>query len=467
MYNKVLINFPGGFVPTAHLRLLATVILHSNSEEGFLTKRQQFVIPKIKSNNTFLKQLSNYYPIDIVGKETPNIVCSNYVGGIGNCKNDWAYNQDIYLEVLQSFKSLPTLSMGFVNPYQPIEPIFSSHINFLVSQIKNYWLLALQKNKEKIFAPFLLETSMIKKSVEIIEKNWHSSLKNIIHLIYNEFQGKVCSFKEFKIPYMQRDILEGFHKMNDFELLLNIYSCSKAWQGEFLEQLGVLMTKYNLQRAYITSRKSFLIKHIPKDSLNEWQSLLASHYITTRHSEQEFLWDFPQYDKKLEKLKNRLVKNLNKKQQSLNNTFIRLKNSDDMDTFTDAHMTVTLNKKRIEKSYQLSYFNNLDYRSNELYTLNNLSFDSLCKSIVNIYRKNIYNSKIKEDKIIQNQEASLAQNNYLIYECPKCLSRYDEYFEFSEKQNSNFISFQDLPNSWKCQLCGNPKECFKKIANYG
>ena len=135
MKNKAIINFSGGIITANQLRLLATIVYRSDSQGAFLSNRQQFIIPKVDFNDTYLNLLQQSVTITDSNKQLPNITCSNNAGGLMG-KNDWAYNQDTYIEILRDFKNPPQLSISFISPYQTIEPIFSSQLNFIISEVK-------------------------------------------------------------------------------------------------------------------------------------------------------------------------------------------------------------------------------------------------------------------------------------------------------------------------------------------
>lgn len=179
MSNKVFINFSGGIISTGQLRLLATIIYRSNGNGAFLNNRQQFVIPKVNLNDNYLQELERSVTITPSPEKTPNIICSNNAGGF-NGKNDWAYNQDLYAEILLKLRKDIQHSVSLVSPYQSLEPIFSSEINFLTSDKQDYWLIVIQKELQHFYAPFLIKTSIIPEVSNIIEENWNQTNKKNI-----------------------------------------------------------------------------------------------------------------------------------------------------------------------------------------------------------------------------------------------------------------------------------------------
>ncbi len=450
MRNKAIINFSGGVIPTKLLRLLATIIYRSNCQGAYLSSRQQFIIPKIKFNDIYLNSLRQNVTVTSSFEDIPNIVCSNNAGEVFS-QNDWAYRQDIYIEILRSFKTEPKLSLGLIFPKQSLEPIFSSHINFIVSETENYWLLVLQNNLELTYASFLLETSSIPKIVNFIEKSWHKPQQEIINDIYQKFEKKTTSFQKMDLPKITRQITEGFIKVNEFEYALNLYSCKRLWQAKFLEDLSILLTKYNMHRIYITSRKSLLIKHIPKETLYEWQALLSFHSMTIRHSENELLWEFSSENKQLQKLQKKLIDGLEKKQKSISNIFISLQKINN--NFSDSHLQITIAKRLLRQNYQITYHKNFDPYNSQYHILKNLSFKDLLDKIINLSQEYIHIQKHQKNKIIKGEKKIIHKLD--IYECPNCFNRYDQNFEK--------ILFQNLRQTWRCQLCDTPKEAYKKM----
>ena len=457
--HRVRISFLGGFISTKQLRLLAAVIDRSASKQAWFTHRQQVIIPKIKLNDIYLQQLGKSAHVSTENELVHNIVSSNNVGGMNN-KEDWAYTQDFYIDILNNFSNLPKLSVGLIFPEQSIEPIFSSQVNFLVSETKDYWLLVLQRGKKRVYASFLLKSSVIAKVTSYIEQIWGKSLQDILEKVEIEFENSVYDYENFTINYTKRAILEGFLKNSEFEYVLNIYSYNKFWEAGFLDALAVLLTKYNLGRIYLTSRKSLLIKHIPKESLNEWQILLARYSMSVHHAESDFLWNFDQSNSLLLKFKNRLNSYLARRNKSLHSVFIALQDNKQKHYFYDEHIIVGINKKFFRNKYSISFRESFDYRNSNIQVIENLSFQKLIDKIVNLSQRSIYELIDMEQYVINEK---INKENISIYECPCCLSRYDERYGLPEKGIEMGMLFDNLPSSWECFLCGNSKQNFIKV----
>ena len=292
--------------------------------------------------------------------------------------------------------------------------------------------------------------------VKIIENHWKELNGEIFELIFEAIENKTCSYDKIPFPYITREYSEGFIKTNEFEYALNIYSLNHKWDAKFLESLGLLLAKHKLRRVYITSRKSLLIKHIPKEYINEWHTLLSFHSISIRHSEIDHLWSYPQDNKLLKKLRNRLIKAIAKKNKTIYNLSICLQENNF--NFPDSNLTITINKNKLFLSYNLTFYKDFDYRSKNRQQLKNLNFEKLLDHIINLSRQHIYDSTIKKDLAITPTKKK--RNTLHIYQCPLCLTQYNELYGSPEENINEKTLFKDLPESWQCPLCSNPKNKF-------
>ena len=457
MKSKLTLNFPSGVISNNHLSALATIIYRSESKGAFLTNRQQVVINKIRENDIYVQNLKKQIPLFWGDEVLPNIVTTNHTGGLFN-KNDWAYSQDAYLEILQSFGKTSSLSIGLSSYNQNFENIFSSHINFIVSDTENFWLLVLQKDYQLFFAPFLLDSSCLAQVSSLIEESWQKNTDEIFEQILAKFNTNINFYKEIKLPQLRYDIAEGFIKMNDYEYALNIYSCRQIWRADFLENLNLLMKKHNLRRLYITGRQSLLIKHIPQESLSQWRNLLAFYSVHIRHSENDLLWQYPQENTQICQLVTKLNKGLKKQKVSLHNFFIYLEDESEQGYFSDADLVILITSKFGLQSYNLAYKKDSFRR-----VIKNLNFSELLKNIIELSRQNIYSKK--EGSSFKIYGELKQENNLQIYECQDCLTCYDENYGEPKLGIAPKTLFRDLSASWKCELCGNLKDKFIKISN--
>ncbi|MEL7005709.1 MAG: rubredoxin, partial [Bacteroidota bacterium] len=61
------------------------------------------------------------------------------------------------------------------------------------------------------------------------------------------------------------------------------------------------------------------------------------------------------------------------------------------------------------------------------------------------------------------EKPASAPKEHDIYQCQKCLTIYDERYGDSNAGIEKGMSFDQLPNSYECSLCGAGKEYFELV----
>ena len=118
MKNLLTINAPGGMLtPNDLLKLI-----EPRSVEGFILGRRQNILIDYPS---YPQGLSPRVRIDHVPLKHPNIICSHASGGIGPDQNDWAYINEDYQSIFDSFDFDPNISISICSQEQSMFPLFS------------------------------------------------------------------------------------------------------------------------------------------------------------------------------------------------------------------------------------------------------------------------------------------------------------------------------------------------------
>lgn len=469
MEHLIKINLPGGFVSAGDLYEILLIAENAGACNIRFGNRQQlyFNVHPECLEDMELDMLKAEIRYEIDSDLRPNIISSYVADTIFN-QEGWL-REGVYKDILDMFDYQPRLKVNLVDNQQTFVPFFSGNINFIASDIHNYWFMYFRfpKNSKFYCFPSLVYSDDIpgvtKTAEDIILAN-----KNLFYdqpevdeqLFYKMLLKKsvtifqpttnVLKLPDFYLPYY-----EGFNKYNN-KCWLGIYRRNELFPLDFLKDICLLCIKKRIGQLYTTPWKSIIIKGIDPADRSEWGGILSKYRLNIRHAANELNWQIEDISDEGLELKKQLVREFEEadlrtyqlcftiKMQpktGLPGSVIIKKGKDglfdllhtrDFNPNTKDYVIYLQHIKRAELSAHLiTLCNGFYHRQASLAALTNI---------------------IPEDKTLQHEKKE-------IYQCNHCFTRYDKFHGDSVNSIDKGIDFHTLTN-YECPVCEAPKSEF-------
>ncbi len=270
--HVVKINLPGGIVSSGDLRTIIKACEAAQVKEIQMSNRQHMYLPvagaRLNDLTLFLKEGNIFYETDL--DEHPNMVSSYFTHELFNGLN-WL-TEDVYADVLDSFDFRPELKINIVDHTQILVPFFTGNVNFISSNIPNYWFLYIRFPKTTINYQWkgLVYTgdisSITKKVEEVIRQDQHlfydkthangQFLQKKVELGQDFFYQPII--EELQLPSFNLPYYEGINRYGQ-KLWLGIYRRDELFPVEFLKDVCAICLKTKIGQVYTTPWKSMII----------------------------------------------------------------------------------------------------------------------------------------------------------------------------------------------------------------
>ena len=242
----VTVNFLGGVVSVGDLFTLLVSLDDLGIRSIRLGARQQMFFQLTQKELSELEYvfLNLDLPIFLGNSYQPNLL-SSYVGeGIFN-KPTWL-REGVYKDILDAFDFAPNLKINIVDGTQSFAPFFTGNLNFISSEISNYWFLYIRFPKTNKFyswkslvysgdiAPLcaFLDDKLTDQHIMVgadLEAAAVESDSFLFQTPDRPFAGVT-----FKLPYY-----EGFNVYHD-KLWLGIYRRNEDFSVAFLKDICIV-----------------------------------------------------------------------------------------------------------------------------------------------------------------------------------------------------------------------------------
>src|SRR5476651_694346 len=270
------INLPGGIVPAGELLDMLTKAEAAGVEDVRFGNRQQLLFAVDAEELEDLKNdlLISDFNYEIDRDEYPNII-SSYV------TEDIIYNanwlkEGVYKDILDLFDHKPRLKINLADSTQTFIPFFTGNLNFISSDISNFWYLYIRfpKTNNLYCWPSLIYSEDIPGISKLIEDEILSNRKlfydqqqidgSSLHKKINIKNGFLIQPYEhpLTLPEFHLPFYEGFNRYSNNKLWLGIYRRSELFPIDFLKDICTLCLKTRIGQLYATPWKSLVIKGI-------------------------------------------------------------------------------------------------------------------------------------------------------------------------------------------------------------
>lgn len=471
MEHIVKINLPGGFISAGDLYEILLIAENAGVRHIRFGNRQQlyFSINADRLEDLELDMLKTEINYEIDSDSHPNII-SSYVSDTIFNHEGWL-REGVYKDILDLFDHKPKLKINLVDNQQTFVPFFSGNINFIASDVNNYWYLYVRfpKTGMQFCCPLLIYSDDIpaitRVAEDIILRNkelFYDQVtideqlfcKMLLKKSGANFQPvkDVLKLPDFYLPYY-----EGFNKYNN-KYWLGIYRRNEFFSLDFLKDACLLCLKTRIGQIYTTPWKSIIIKGIEQADRNQWGLILSKYRLNVRHAANELNWQIEDICNEGLELKQKLVREFEDADLRTYQLSFAIK------TQPKTGLTGSIILKK-GKNCLYDILHTQDFNPNSKNYVTYLQqigtaelgthLIELCAVFYTTQSNNITQATLTEEVSIQRRETE-------IYQCNNCLTRYDKQYGDSVNSIRKDVEFTTLID-YCCPVCEAPKSEFSLI----
>ncbi|MNS85362.1 Rubredoxin-2 [compost metagenome] len=411
--------------------------------------------------------------------EFPNIVSSYVADELFNHSN-WL-TEGVYADILDSFDFKPQLKLNIVDSSQTFVPFFTGNINFISSNIPNYWYLYIRF--PKVSVNYKWEGLIYTDDIPLLTKTIEDIILNNKPLFYDKttanglvLQEKVeatnafiyqnqteeLQFPDFSLPYY-----EGFNNYGK-KVWLGIYRRDEVFSISFLKDICAICLKTKIGRVYTTPWKSLIVKGIERDDQKYWSYILGKHQINVRHASNELNWQVEDLSTEGLSVKKYLARKFDSTDLKTHGLCFAIKTQPRTGLFGSVvikklHNYRKDNAKSTDRfdilytpNFNANSKNYIAYKKRIVLTELDTHLAELCRLY---YEEKGLNDEFNNELIDDSkQEETTALK--MVYQCKSCLSIYDEAYGDELNNITVGVSFENLPPDYCCPICENGKVNF-------
>lgn len=472
------INLPGGIVPAGELLDILVKAQSAGVTNVRFGNRQQLLFEVDASEledmkNDLLISDINY---EIDRDEYPNIV-SSYV------TEDIVYNanwlkEGVYKDILDLFDYEPQLKINLADNSQTFVPFFTGNLNFISSDISNYWYLYVRFPKTNVLYcwPSLIYSEDIPGISKLIEKEILNNRKqfydqpvidgNLLHKKISTKNGFLIQpySNPLQLPEFQLPFYEGFNRYGNNKLWLGIYRRNEQFPVDFLKDICTLCLESRIGQLYTTPWKSLVIKGIDQSGRSAWGDILNQYRINVRHAANELNWQVEDLcDEGLE-LKRQLVREFEEADTRTYRLCFAVKTKLKSGLFGSVLISKQKSNRLGEPVFDILHTRDFNPNSKDFVLFKSKvarehigpHLAQLCNEF---YEMQTYKRAPAAAIITEVPVASPIINDKQVYQCKNCLTLYDETYGDTVNNIAPGTRF-DAIEHYICPTCDAPKHDF-------
>lgn len=457
MRKHIVLAEPGGIYTPKQIKKVAQMVSKGSLEGLHLGERQELLFaPHYSAKEHNSREVASMSCWSL-GRNQFNPMCSQMCGGLDGVL-DWAYEEDVYREILDAISTPPSFRVGLIHPEQVLMPRLANDLNFYPSEQNGFWALLLNVQGDRLLLSRLIPTDSVVKFIETCESHLKekNSFMGIVDVLSEELSEDWPKSPSLELPsYAHRD-LEGFLSMSSGRYALNLYNNHHPWSVAFVVELMDMAQANDIAQVYVTGGRSLLIKHIRKSDLLLWEGLLSRHNMTIRHSAADLAWIVGSHQPRNVRLKRRIQRRLEREGISFSQTAISI----DPPRLDDrATIFIVPRRNWYGNRYELLHKKGFDpLAAICLSVAGDMTLAELLEKLVELHQK-LY-ARSMTFSALSLDPMKLASSKVTRYECPECLTCYDEAFGDPARGIAEGTSFTALSEDWSCELCEAPKADF-------
>jgi rubredoxin len=479
------INFTGGIISPGDLMEILTAAASAGVGAVSFGLRQQLFIEVERDVFTALAtELKSKNIAFETGTDThPNIV-SSYPAEEIFITNTWL-SEGVYKDIFDAVDYIPKLKINISDSRQSFTPLFTGNINWVASDSQHFWYLFIRFPKTNCIYewPDLVYTNDVAAITKHIEATIFSNCKiffdtpspegALLYKIVMQQQNynvkkveKPVVLPAFMLPYY-----EGFNRINS-RYWLGIYRRDEKFAVKFLQEFCTLCLATKIGQLCATPWKSIIIKGIEEKDRHLWDAVLGRHQINVRHAANELNFQVEDDCKEGLGLKTFLIKHLQRDDTRTFGICIGIKTRTKSEVFS----SILIKRKPLFTLAGIGFFNRYDilcakdFNPNErtgfTFSTNNFKWllpEQLRRAIIAFYGDKENKQEAVVTKITTKEIKPAEAKPVWVHQCPDCFTVYDAVVGELDNNIAAGTAFENLPASYRCQLCETPKQDFKKI----
>ncbi len=473
--HTIKINLLGGIVSPGRLREILTIAHEAKVQHVRFGSRQQLIFrvdgEKVRFLERDLKKKQIRYELN--ADKYPNII-SSYCAEEVFRTGQWL-NESEYHTVLDDFDYSPKLKINLSDSNQSFTPFFTGNLNFIASPEPHFWFLYVRpKQSNTIFRwRDLIYTNDIARIAHALEQQMPGE-DNANHLeskLYEKI-SQTHSFitqpatQEVELPNFTLPYYEGFNRYGQ-RSWLGLYRRDEEFPIPFLLDVCTLCLETRVGEICTTPWKSLIIKGIEEKDRSEWSRVLSRHNINVRHAANELAWQTEDQDAEGVELKKYILRYFEKHDTRTFGLCFGVQTRDKSEVFGSVLIrkrpTITLGKWGLLPVYDLYFTENYNPNSRTYFPFEKgLMKNHLPDQLDRLCRK--FNTSRQTPKVARAEtvEKSIILPTSELFQCPHCLTVYDEKYGDERAEIAPGVSFVDLLESYLCPTCDAPKSEFVK-----
>ncbi len=466
--NRILIN--GGVLSPGELKHICETAESLGMNSISFGSRQDIIFPKDieKKDLEELKTLQFVFPDE---DEIHNIVSSYVSSDIFN-NTSWLTSAR-YLYVIEQFKYKPRLRINITDPKQRLVPLFTGNINFIASENEDYWHLYLRLpnwRKTKMYPALIYSWDLHKvaQAIEDVLIEEPENVDTVFELVNDAIETNNRTVdKPLEVPFHPFPYYEGMNRIED-KYWLGLYWRNNLYDTTFLKEMCDLCFENKIGKISITPWKSFIVKGIPIESKLVWEKLLGRFGINVRHSMLELNWHLPVNNIEALNLKKYLVTNFDQNDISTYGLTFGITDFDH-NSYNFTSIVIEKNKQPeqigdfvIRDTYNLLYAKNFDPNTRE-YIVHVQDVDKVELPGLLMELSKLYFEQLGSEQEVNSPKTSKKETTEEeIHQCSECMTVYHKDYGDVTQNITPGTSFEELPSSYECSVCGAPKSSYEK-----
>ncbi|MBS1520336.1 MAG: rubredoxin [Bacteroidetes bacterium] len=383
--------------------------------------------------------------------------------------------EGVYRDIFDQFNYQPRLKINLVDQQQTFVPFFSGNLNFISSEVSNYWHFYIRFPKTNQFYhwPSLVYSDDIALLAKITEEVIFNQKEHFFDqqkvnelFFYKTVSSKVPTAlnhrsEPLKVPDFYLPYYEGFNKYGNNKYWLGVYRRNEFFPLEFLKNVCNLCIKTRNGQIYTTPWKSIIIKGIEQADRIAWGAILDRYRLNVRHAANELNWQIEDLCEEGLSLKQQLVREF----EEADLRTYRLSFAIKTQPKTGLLGSVII-KKQSPGVFAIQHTR--DFNPNNKHFISykdELVTNELASHLAELC-EHYYSNSAKDAGVVNSGESkknsSEAASHRKVHQCKNCLSIYDERYGDELNGIAPGTHFENLEN-YTCPVCETAKEEFEII----
>lgn len=467
----------GGFLSPADLLKIMNLSRSLGNRSILFGSRQDIMFPSHGANEIQLtaafKEIGIDYEVGGDQSVYQNIITS-YVAVNVIETTPWV-KEDTYNVLIDSFDFRPKLKINIVDPVQSIVPLLTGELNFIASKEENYWYLYIRDPRKGNVVEcwprliFWQDIPKICRELESIFLELSPFTTEMLHMVLKNNNVRINYKPITEKPGLQHHSFpyyEGLNAMQNSQYWLGLYWRNNQYDIEFLSAACRMCQETNIGKVNIIPWKAFIVKGIKSSDRLRWEKLMGKFGINERHSSLELNWHLPVIDTEALELKRFLVRELDQQDISTHGLTFTIKTHREMFYFTSI-VIEKVNGIASSDLFTILYARNFNPNTTTYLTYaKNVRKETIPALLIELSK--LYFRQLNPDRENIGQTRSETPATVVsveVYQCPNCLTLYDERYG---DQISGILAgtrFESLPENYQCHVCGSQKKYFQPVIN--